>query len=100
MSKRIKDFWKNHIAAYSESDLTQAEYCRMNNINANYLSKLLRIEIKDNPGNAFVQIKPAIQDYMNDNLRLTLSDKYIITIPDNFSNETLKRILDILEARL
>lgn len=100
MSKRIKNFWENHVTAFLESDVSQAEYCRSNNINANYLSKLVRMKKQDNSFKNLVQIKPIARGFFDNCLKLSLSDKYSILAPDNFSNETLKNLLDILEVRL
>jgi hypothetical protein len=100
MPKRIKYFWNNHVTAFLKSNLSQAEYCRSNNINANYLSKLVRMKRQENPCKDLVRINPIVPTFFENSLKLSLSDKYTILIPDDFSNEALKNILDVLDARL
>jgi hypothetical protein len=101
MPKRNREFWNNHVTSFIKSSLRQAEYCRQNNINANYLSKLVRMKRQEeNSSKDLVQIKPIPQFFFNNCFKLSLSDKYSILVPNDFSNETLKNILDVLETRL
>ena len=99
--KRDRNFWKNHIETFKKSGLIQAEYCRKNNIDRKYLSRLLTDEKKQSiSNNDLVELKPSKQQKNSSNIILKVSEKYQFQIPQNFSKESILKLLDILDTRL
>ena len=98
--KNEKDFWKKHFIAYEKSGLTQTVYCKKNKLNRQYFSRLYNQNKKENKiiGPELVEIKPIIKVY--NSIKLNIGKIYSINIPDNFSKESLSKILDFLESRL
>ena len=89
-------YWQNHIELWSQSDLSQAAYCRKNNLNIksfNYFKSRLK---KDNLPVQFMQV-PIEQMPALSFLRLNIGSSFQIEIPDGFSQNSLTRVLQVLE---
>ena len=108
MSKRSKksdakraQFWQHHIEEWSKSGLTQIAYCRKNNLKSNRLTywkntfkrQNLPVELIQVPQ---VKIATATNPQFRDVLRLNVDSGFQIEIPDEFSQGTLTRVLDVL----
>ena len=85
---RGRDFWINHINTWLQCDLTQADYCRQNNISktAFYGWKCkLKAEEQEAQDNAFVavQIKPPQENTIqnSDTLAITLANGIKVGLP-------------------
>jgi hypothetical protein len=96
---KTKGFWKGHAEKFKKLDITQAEYCRQNNLSQNYFSRVLsKMEADKENKNVFIEItKP--DRIPAGRLTLSVKDKYSIAIPDIFDASSLKSLLDILEKR-
>ena len=94
-----KSFWKDHAGRFKKLDVTQAQYCRQNNLSQNYFSRVLsKMEADRENENTFIEItKP--DKIPAGRLTLSVKDKYSIAIPDIFDASSLKSLLDILEKR-
>jgi len=102
--KEQRQFWLNHLNSWGSSGLSQAEYCRRNDLKrarfAYWKCKLNR----ENLPMEFVQlpagpVEPTLffQDNAAPLLRLTMGSKFTIEIPDGFSSATLEQVLLILD---
>jgi hypothetical protein len=96
---KTKNFWKDHVLKFRMLDITQAQYCRENNLSQNYFSRVLsRMKEYEENKDTFIEIiKP---DKMpSGRVTLAVNDKYSITLPNIFDSASLKVLLDILEKR-
>ena len=99
--KDLNKFWKFHIEQWSESDLTQLEYCRQNDLTAyrfTYWKK--KFKQQSGPSVEFVQITPEPEavNTCPSGLKLNTSHGLQIEIPDGFSRETLEQVLMTLNV--
>jgi len=95
--EKLRKFWKIHLETWEESGLLQKEYCRQHNLiyhrfvywKARFKSRNLPIKFVQvasqpiNPGPFF--------------LKLNLPQGCQVEVPDDFSEDTLKRLLATLQ---
>ena len=99
--KRDKNFWKSHVLLFNKQNISQAQYCRENNLRQNYFSRvLMREKIKSKNNIDFIEIKNDVKKIVDSHIILNLGNKYSITIPAIFEKSCLDEILNILESRL
>ncbi len=103
--KQIK-YWQAHIKAYQKSGLSQAEYCRQNNLRSNRLrywkKKFQNQQNSQNP--SFVNLPVSITDTKpatksESGVSVILSEKIILSLSINFDKDTLTKAVDILGGR-
>ena len=95
VNQRMK-FWQGHIDKWNESRLSMAQYCRDNKLNlksfAYYKSKIkksMQIELVPVP----------LQQFSGSSfLKLNIGSEFQIEIPDEFSNQALKQVLNVLRS--
>ncbi len=103
--KQIK-YWQAHIKAYQRSGLSQAEYCRQNNLRSNRLrywkKKFQNQQDSQNP--SFVNLpltitetKPSAKS--ESGVSVMLSEKITLSLSINFDESTLTKAVDILGGR-
>ena len=100
-NKKRAQFWRYHIDVWSRSGLAQNAYCRANNLKPNRLTYWKNKFKKQNLPVEFVQIPPAqisesCQSKPRQGLRLNVDSGFQIEIPDEFSGDTLTRVLHVL----
>lgn len=97
--QKRRQLWKTHIEAWPLTGLSQAEYCRQNNLKTNRFTYWKRKFEKESLPVKFVQIsaESAKPDHLfyNDeaSLRLTVGSQFTIEIQDGFTPITLKQVL-------
>lgn len=98
-SKRSREFWARHIQKCSESGLTQKEYCLRNGIGPKSMVYWKSKLKKETSGVSFVQLPvPVISNRAKPTaLKLVYGDKYRIEVGDDFSTDTLKRLIHTIE---
>ena len=99
-------FWQSHIESWKDSGLSQAEYCRQNNLKSRIFTYWkLKFSSGDSPLE-FVQVCadstpsiPSVPLFNNRGapLRLTVNCRFAIEIPDGFSPTTLRQVLLTLQ---
>ena len=96
--EELRKFWKTHLDKWEESGLPQKEYCRQHNlIYHRFVYWKARFKSKNLPVK-FVQVASSISFNPGPSfLKLNLPRGYQIEIPDNFSEDTLKRLLTTLQ---
>ena len=98
-------YWQDHIHALAMSGLSRAEYCRHHKIAASslgYWQKKLR-RPQENQAQ-LVAVSMPVDDYGTScdrsfALHLVLPGNLAIAVSDNFSPQTLTRLLATLEGR-
>ena len=95
-----RHFWQSHIDAWGLTGLSQAEYCRQNNLKTSRFTYWKQKLHRENLPVEFVQIstEPANFDHVLQGnevpcLRLTVGSQFTIEIPDGFSPATLEQVL-------
>lgn len=94
-------FWEKHIKHWQGSSLTQAEYCRRNNLKAKlftYWKRRLKVatnEVLFVP----VPIKLPRLEKPTYHIKVSVNDRYCLEVPDGFTPDTLEQILRVLEVR-
>lgn len=90
-------YWQIHIEQWSQSGLSQAAYCRKNNLKIKSFTYFKTRSNKKNLPVQFVQI-PIEQLQTPSFLKLNLGSSFQIEIPDGFSQSTLTQVLQVLEG--
>ena len=93
-----REYWQSHIDQWSESGMSQLEYCRHNDLIPHRFTYWKTKFIKQNLPVEFVQIKPGNMPIDLSNLKLNLGQGVQIDIPDGFSQTTLERLLMTLKV--
>ncbi len=88
--------WREHLKNWSESGLTQTEYCRINNLKATRFTYWKTKFNKTNLPVEFIQI--ADQTLATGFLKLNVGADFQIEIPDGFSRSTFEQVLTILRT--
>jgi len=91
-------YWKSHIDKWSDSGLTQTEYCRQNKISRDRFTYWKTKFKKNNFPVDFVQVSEVSQVMRTADLKLNIGGGLQIEIPENFSQVTLEQVLKILEG--
>ena len=98
----LRHFWQSHIDSWTISGLSQAEYCRQNSLKRHQFAYWKKRLQKEDLPIEFVQIPEetvasiATPGNTGSSLRLTVSSRFTIDVPDNFTPDTLDKILCIL----
>lgn len=92
-----QQFWKNHIARWTASELSQAEYCRINKIS---IKSFQYWERKTKPQNVPVLVEvpipkpiPVSVSPIHPQLCLVIGGQYRIEIGAGFSPEDLEKVI-------
>jgi len=96
-SEELGKLWKQHIEQWSESGLSQTEYCRQNVLSRH---RFTYWKIKFKPKNLpakFVQIPEPLDIHVPD-LKLNIGQGLQIEIPEGFSRATLEQVLATLKV--
>ena len=99
-SAERQSFWARHIEFWKNSNSTQAEYCRENNLDEHLFSKWkIRLnKSKKKKSEKFIEIKSPENILIKDDIELVVKDKYKIKLKPDFDKESLKEILSMLEG--
>ena len=98
--ERNKDkamFWKTHIDQWTESCLSQIEYCRQNGLRPNRFTYWKIKFGKPNRPIGLVQV-PVPTHFRQAGLKLNIGRELQVEIPDGFKKETLEQVLSVLKA--
>jgi len=96
-NKKRQEVWASHIERWSESNMSQVEYCRQHELiphQFTYWKTKLR---KKNFPVEFVQISPDSINIEQSDLKLNIGHGLQVEIPNGFSQATLERVLTTLK---
>jgi len=103
MIKRTSREWDQIISRWKKSDLSMATYCRENEINywsfRDNVKKRTSSVSKSDLNTPLVKITPPStqQDKAGKNaITVYISEKIRLQIPDGFSTDTFRKIIDVL----
>lgn len=100
-----EQFWRSHLEAWTSSGLSQAEYCRQNDLNIARFGYWKRRFSKEHMPVEFVQVPTGpvkstclFQNIGTPSLRITIGSEFAIEVLDDFSAETLEKVLLTLKT--
>lgn len=92
-------YWKTHIEEHRKIGLSQREYCEQKGISFWSFNPWKRKIEKEK--SKLQEIPPSLVQSLssgNREIEVILEGRIRISIPDNFSEETLKKVLNVLVA--
>lgn len=100
-----RQFYQKHLTNWKGTGLSQAEYCRRNGLlrhRFGYWKRKLfkeeeQVEFAVLPVNLSEQSVPFIRDNVFSTLRLMVDARFSLEIPDQFSQDTLTKVLQVLK---
>lgn len=91
--KSTRDYWLNHYQQFKAAGITQREYCRKNDLGYWTFNKWKR-EFDQKDSSTSLQPLPIKYNLsLAENFEIVLPGNIRITIPENFSEQTLSKIL-------
>ena len=93
--EELAKYWKFHIEQWSESDISQVEYCRQHDLIPHRFTYWKRKFKQQHFPVEFVQISNTVPIRMP-GLKLNIGSGLQIEIPDDFSSDTLEKVLTTL----
>lgn len=101
-----RQFYQKHLANWKNTGLSQAEYCRRNGLirpRFGYWKKKLfkeegQVEFAVLPVSISEQNTPFIRANISSPIRLMVDSRLSLEIPDQFSQDTLTKVLQILQV--
>lgn len=102
-----EQFWKTHLESWVPSGLSQAEYCRRNDLNISRFRYRKRKFDKEDCSLEFVQLPTTAEPIKSTrlfqhtgtpSLRITMSSEFSIEVLDGFSQVTLEKVLLTLKG--
>jgi hypothetical protein len=93
--------WKKHIKSWAASGLTQAEYCRQNNLLKHRFTYWRYKRHKEKEPMRFLPVYPAHTitnpSSNSSGLKILIRDRYRIEVEDGFSEDVLHKLMAALE---
>jgi len=91
-------FWQEHIDQWSQTSLSQEEYCRQNNLRPNRFTYWkIKLGKKDQPME-LVEIPLPSHPFQPSGLKLNIGRGLQVEIPDGFKTQTLEQVLMALRV--
>ena len=97
-NKDLSKFWQSHINQWSESGMSQLEYCRQHDLIPHRFTYWKRKFKKQHLPVEFVQVTPESMNINLSGLKLNIGPGFQIEIPDGFSRATLEQVLATLKV--
>ena len=94
----IRDYWQQHYQSFQELSITQREYCRQNNLGYWTFNKWKRFFDQESTSTSLQQLPVTYQSVKSEKLEIILHGNIKIAIPDNFSEETLRKVVSTLRS--
>ena len=94
--KTTRDSWQQHYHSFKGAGLSQREYCRQNRLGYWTFNKWKRLFDRESTSTSLQQLPVKYHSVESERLEIILQDNLKISIPDDFSEKTLKRIISAL----
>ena len=96
------EFWSEQMKLWKESNLSQAVYCKNNNLDQQLFSKwkIRILNLNDDQKTKLVRIPAKLKNdfSVNGQIELIIKDKYKINIHSGFDQNTLKSLMETIEG--
>ena len=92
-------YWKQHLNLWQGSGLSQAEYCRQNNLNKNQWGYWKKRYVQTESTTEFISL-PMSQNFVlsgHSPVKLIINDQYRIELDRGFDPTTLKLVLATIQ---
>ena len=102
-----EQFWRTHLESWAPSGLSQAEYCRRNDLNISRFRYRKRKFDKKDFSLEFIQLPTTTEPVKSNrlfqhtatpSLRITMGSEFTIEVLDDFSPVTLEEVLLTLKG--
>ena len=96
--KDRREYWKQHYISFQESGLTQREYCKQKDLGYWTFNQWKRRFDKSESDMSIqeIPIKLPLKTSSGKHIEIVLNNNIRLSIPDNFSSDTLKKIISAL----
>ncbi len=91
-----RNYWHQHYQSFKELNITQREYCRQNNLGYWTFNKWKRLFDQENNSTSLQQLPVTYHPVKTDKLEITLPNNVRISIPEDFSEKTLRQIISVM----
>lgn len=93
-----QQYWKHHYNSFLKSGLTQREYCRQKDISYWTFNQWKRKFNKSDVDRSIqeIPVKISSEKASGQSFEIIFTNKLRLSVPDNFSCDTLKKILSVL----
>ena len=91
-----REYWKTHYHSFKSQEITQREYCIINNLCYWSFNKWKRQFDSENDATAFQQLPVKYHPVKAEKIEIILPGNIAIAIPEHFSENTLKKIISAL----
>lgn len=97
-----REYWSRHIENWQQSELTQVEYCRKNDLNKHTFHYW---KAKQNKTDRIRPLLPvsilgetfSANSSLSSGISISISNRFNVNIDIGFDSETLSRLMDLLE---
>lgn len=98
--ERKSFFWEKHLNEWRASDLSQAEYCRLNKLRIKSFAYWKKKEKAGEQPVVFVPVSfdPPSAIKNDSSIKVIVNERYVIEVCDGFTPSTLRQIVKVLEA--
>jgi uncharacterized protein YnzC (UPF0291/DUF896 family) len=99
-SYKTRPFWESHIKNWKASSLTQAEYCRQNNLKEKSFTYWKRCVQETAQAIRFVPVAYDVTPVIKTSLpiKMLVKNRYVIEVEDGFTPDILNEILRVLKV--
>jgi tagatose-1,6-bisphosphate aldolase non-catalytic subunit AgaZ/GatZ len=96
--KDRKKYWKQHYDSFRNSDLTQRGYCKQNDLSYWTFNQWKRKLDKTESDLSMQEIPVKLHQKTSSekHIEIILNNNIRLSVPDNFSSDTLKKIVSVL----
>jgi len=95
--RKTRTAWRNHIRTWEQSDMSQAEFCRIHKLSTKsfyyWKKKYDKLSVSFIP----INLRPDMYK-MSATICLTVDNRYRLEIPNGFESDTLTKLLQVLKA--
>jgi len=91
-----RNYWQQHYLSFKELNITQREYCRQNELGYWTFNKWKRIFDQEITSTSLQQLPVTYHPVKTEKLEIILPDNVKISIPEAFSEQTLRKIMSAL----
>lgn len=93
-------YWQKHLSEWRESSLSQAEYCRVNNLSRRCFGYYKTKQRKKTSVVSFMPLQAIVpaKDVTVSTLKVILDDRFKIEVGDGFTPATLEKIVQTLRG--
>lgn len=98
--EETRAYWQKHYQTYKSLGVTQREYCKTNNLGYWTFNKWKREFDNDNNSTSLQRLAVTYQSVNRENIKIIFKDSISISVPEDFSEKTLQRIISALRNEI